>query len=345
MASRTVAKSAIPITNPNAAIPIKPPTDANGNGSVKDDKSVVSSAASEGSPGTAATTEDHPSSTVGPIQEQTRPSATKAPENTWNSLDMGGINIKNIPPNSGLFAFTFLTNLYLNHNQLNRVPPQIAKLRHLELLDLSGNHLSTLPTELGMLTELKELYVFDNQLSTIPHQLGTLHQLQTLGVEGNPLEEQLKKMIQNDGTPAVISYLRDTCPVPDPPPPRVFRSLISPAEREAMENDPNVETLTALCFNVLCERAATERLYGYTPSWALTWEYRKDLIMNEITRYDADFLCLQEVDIAQYEDFFVPLLAEQGYEGVYWPKSRHKTMSGSDRRMVDGCASFFKASK
>ena len=258
---------------------------------------------------------------------------------------MGGVNIKNLPPTSGLFTFTFLVNLYLNHNALSTVPGEIAKLKHLELLDLSGNSLTSVPGELGMLTRLKELYLFDNHIITLPPDLGTLHQLQTIGVEGNPLEPSLKSIVQKDGTRALISYLRDSCPVPSPPPERVWKNLVSPAERDAMASDPHVETFSVLAYNILCEKAATERMYGYTPSWALSWEYRKELILTEIMNYEADFLCLQEVDIAQYEDYFIQHLKGQDYEGVYWPKSRYKTMAESDRRQVDGCATFYKASK
>ncbi|KAJ3510217.1 hypothetical protein NLJ89_g4809 [Agrocybe chaxingu] len=274
-----------------------------------------------------------------------RPTAIKPPENTWTSLDMGGLNIKNLPSSSGLFSFTFLINLYLNHNALTSVPPEISKLRHLELLDLSGNNLSTVPPELGMLTQLKEFYLFDNNLSTIPPQFGTLHQLQTLGVEGNPLDPHLKSIIQKDGTPALISYLRDNCPVENEPPERVWKYLISPQEQEMLAQDPNVETFSVLCYNILCEKYATEKLYGYTPSWALAWSYRKGRIMEELLKYDADFLCLQEVDIAQFEDYFAVSLAKKGYEGVFWPKSRYKTMNETDRRLVDGCATFYKADK
>ena len=258
---------------------------------------------------------------------------------------MGGVSIKNLPATSGLFTFTFLINLYLNHNALSSVPPEISKLRHLELLDISGNSLSTLPPEMGMLTQLKELYVFDNHLTVIPPELGSLHQLQTLGVEGNPLDATLKAIIQKDGTPALISYLRDNCPIPPAPPLRELKILLTEPEQEALAADPNAETFRVLCYNILCERCATERLYGYTPSWALAWEYRKELILTEIINSDADFLCLQEVDIAAYEDYFTKNLAEHGYEGVYWPKSRSRTMNEADRRQVDGCATFYKADR
>jgi CCR4-NOT transcription complex subunit 6 len=258
---------------------------------------------------------------------------------------MGGVQIKHLPPTSGLFSFTFLINLYLNHNALTAIPPEIARLRHLELLDLSGNSLQTLPPEMGMLTKLKELYLFDNHIATIPPELGTLHQLQTLGIEGNPLEPSLKAMVQKEGTPALISYLRDSCPIPAPPPPRSLRDLIAPGEREALLEDPNVEVFSVLCFNILCEMYATERMYGYTPSWALEWSYRRDLIMAELLKHQADFLCLQEVQTAQYEEYFVPKLGGAGYEGVYYPKSRYKTMNEADRRLVDGCAIFFDKSK
>lgn len=336
MASRTVAKSAIPITNPNLVKPPPQPvasTETNG-------KDATESAQS--SP--INTPVNHPSSTVAPVAEAPRPSATKPPENTWTSLDMGGLNIKNIPSTSGLFTFTFLLNLYLNHNSLASVPPEISKLRHLELLDLSGNNLSSLPPELGMLTQLKELYLFDNNLTSIPPQFGTLHQLQTIGVEGNPLDPNLKGIVQKDGTHAFICYLRDNCPVENLPE-RLWTDLISPQEQELIAQDPSVETFRILCFNVLCERYATERMYGYTPSWALPWSYRKTKIMEQLLKYDCDFLCIQEVDTKQYEEFFTVELGKKGYEGAYWPKSRHRTMNDIDRRQVDGCATFYKADK
>ena len=340
MASRTITKSTILITNPNLIKPL-----AEINGLIKDsDASSETPDASDSSPGSVGAV-NHPSSTVAPIAEAPRPIDIRPPDSTWSSLDMGGVNIKNIPSSSGLFSFTFLINLYLNHNALSSIPPEISKLRHLVLLDLSGNNLTSLAPEIGMLTQLKELYLFDNHITTIPPEFGSLHQLQTLGIEGNPLDTSLKVIVQKDGTPALISFLRDSCPMPPGPAPRVWRDLLSQPEREALVADPNAETFSVLCYNILCEKAATERMYGYTPSWALSWDYRKELILNELMSHNADFLCLQEVDIAQYEDYFMPHLAAHDYEGVYWPKSRYKTMNETDRRLVDGCATFYRASK
>ena len=342
MASRVVTKSAIPITNPNL---VKPPIDTTSNGTKDSSSSSASTPDTQDTSPGGAHAANHPSSTVGPVAEAPRPKDLKRPESSWYSLDMGGVNIKNLPSNSGLFSFTFLINLYLNHNTLSSVPPEISKLRHLELLDLSGNNLTSLPPELGMLTQLKELYIFDNHLTTLPMELGSLHQLQTMGIEGNPLDAQLKALLQKEGTAALVSFLRDSCPVPAPPPERAWRQLLSPADRDVLANDANAEVFSVLCYNILCERCATERLYGYTPSWALSWDYRKNLILTEVMGYDADFLCLQEVDIGQYEDYFVKHLSTQGYEGVYWPKSRYKTMNEADRRLVDGCATFYRSAK
>ncbi|KIY62013.1 hypothetical protein CYLTODRAFT_384144 [Cylindrobasidium torrendii FP15055 ss-10] len=302
MAARNVSKSAIPITNPN-----KPPEDS--------------------------MLENHPSSTVAPIAQVSRPTA----ESNWSSLDMGGVNIKTLPATSGLFSFTFLVNLFLNHNALEVIPPQIAQLRHLELLDISGNHLTHLPPELGMVTSLKELYLFDNNISTIPAQWGTLHQLQTLGIEGNPLDTNIKTMIQREGTPYAIAYLRDTCETPAIPRQRQWQVLET--------GSPAGETFNVLCYNVLCERAGTPRMYGYTPQWALLWDYRKQLILAEIQANPADFICLQEVDLGQYEEFFTKHLGEHGYKSVHYQKARAKNMSEEDRKLVDGCATFYNANR
>lgn len=333
--------NAIPIQNPNnKGITITSPKPEAAKKAFNEETAAAADSSSA-----APSTPTHPSSSNAP-SEVPRPTADKPPENTWTSLDMGGVNIKNLPANSGLFSFTYLIHLYLNHNALTTVPPEIAKLRHLEVLDLSGNALANLPPELGLLVQLKELFLFDNHLTTLPPELGCLHHLQTLGIEGNPLDANLKSIIQKEGTSALVCYLRDNGLNTPPPPPRQWKNLLTGPEREAITADPHAETFSILSYNILCERYATERLYGYTPNWALAWTYRRNAITKEILAHDTDIICLQEVDIAQYEDHFVKTLGEHGYAGVFFPKHRARLMStDTERRSVDGCATFYKNSR
>ena len=48
-----------------------------------------------------------------------------------------------------------------------------------------------------------------------------------------------------------------------------------------------------MCYNVLCDKYATRQLYGYCPSWALNWDYRKKAIIQEILSCNADIISLQ----------------------------------------------------
>ncbi len=50
-----------------------------------------------------------------------------------------------------------------------------------------------------------------------------------------------------------------------------------------------------MSYNVLCERYATRPLYGYCPSWALSWEYRKQAILKELTDSAPDIIALQVI--------------------------------------------------
>lgn len=70
----------------------------------------------------------------------------------WNALEITG-TIRNLSPH--LFNLHFLTSLYLNDNQLSRVPPEICKLTNLLTLDLSSNKLRSLPVELSDLVALR----------------------------------------------------------------------------------------------------------------------------------------------------------------------------------------------
>ena len=54
----------------------------------------------------------------------------------------------------------------------------------------------------------------------------------------------------------------------------------------------------------------------------------------------------QEVETEQYHSMFYPELAQQGYDGIFLPKSRVRTMNlDKEKKAVDGCAIFFRKSK
>lgn len=127
---------------------------------------------------------------------------------SWNALDLGGQNLKLV--SAALFRYKFLTKLYLGNNRLSVLPPAIGKLRHLNELDLSLNEIRELPPEIGMLSHLTELKLFDNQLETLPSELGMLYQLRILGIEGNPLDEDLKNIIVEEGTQELVKFLRES---------------------------------------------------------------------------------------------------------------------------------------
>lgn len=108
---------------------------------------------------------------------------------------------------------------------------------------------------------------------------------------------------------------------------------------------PSYEKFQVVSFNILCKLAATPAQFGYTPSRALDWDYRKDVILEEIRTRNADIVCLQEMDSDNYHNLFRESLARCGYKGVFWPRGKSKTMSTEQIKQVDGCATFIKDSR
>eukprot|EP00479_Gromia_sphaerica_P010633 TRINITY_DN494_c0_g1_i1.p1 TRINITY_DN494_c0_g1~~TRINITY_DN494_c0_g1_i1.p1 ORF type:complete len:217 (+),score=29.41 TRINITY_DN494_c0_g1_i1:498-1148(+) len=93
-------------------------------------------------------------------------------------------------------------------------------------------------------------------------------------------------------------------------------------------------------YNVLAEIYATQQLYPYCPLRALSWSYRRNNILREILTYNADIICLQEVQANHYDNFFLPELARHDYEGIFKKKTRDNQIERP--RRVDGCAIFYK---
>ena len=126
--------------------------------------------------------------------------------------------------------------------------------------------------------------------------------------------------------------------MPSPPPDR--RVLVNPMPLP--QNVLGNERIRVVTYNLLASIYATQVQYPYCPSWALSWNFRKGQILRELAGYDADVLCLQEVQADHFESFLYPQLSALGYEGLYKQKTREAL---GPRGRIDGCALFFKLSK
>lgn len=256
----------------------------------------------------------------------------------WTELEVHG-RIKNI--STGLFEMRHLTALFLGNNQLQVIPSGISQLCNLTLLDLSHNKIRNLPKEIGDMISLCHLYLNSNQLRVLPYELGKLFRLQTFALAHNPLSPEISKIYQDlNGDKKLLLYLLDHLALNIIPPPE--RSWIAARN---IDPDKPIATFTILCYNVLCDKYATSNLYSYCPQWALNWECRKEYILKEIFNYSADIITLQEVETEQFKTLFLPKLEVEGYSGVFYPKSRSKTMNEEEKKYVDGCAIFWKKDK
>ncbi|KAK9334101.1 Endonuclease/exonuclease/phosphatase [Lipomyces starkeyi] len=256
----------------------------------------------------------------------------------WAALDLGGQGIRNL--NLALFNYQFLDKLYINHNRLTSLPGAICKLGQLTILDVSGNLLMALPSEIGLMKNLRMFLIIDNNIQNLPPEMGMLYRLEVLGIEGNPLPDSIKNLMAKEGTRGVIGELRDNGPVPVPPSPRDWIVL---EDKESEKDSAEEGIFSVVSYNILHDRYT--RVYGYTPAWALQWEFRRESVRQEIISYDADIMCLQEIDLATVEDFLsLPEFSQKEYTAFHWPKSRAKTMNEAERKKVDGCAIFYKES-
>jgi len=116
------------------------------------------------------------------------------------------------------------------------------------------------------------------------------------------------------------------------------------AERNANENETEFSTLT---YNILADsiRSTMEN----TLNTQIPYSLRNLFILDEIKKYDADIICLQEVEAQLYRQLYAPQLDILGYEGYFQVKVFDRdhfeaTKEWSESR-TDGCATFWKKDK
>ncbi|KAL7138626.1 hypothetical protein ABFS83_10G176500 [Erythranthe nasuta] len=128
-------------------------------------------------------------------------------------------------------------------------------------------------------------------------------------------------------------------PAPSPTPRRMI-SVSGPGLESRISSGV---TFSVLSYNILSDAYAKAEIYGYCPSWALSWAYRKQNLLREIVGYHADIVCLQEVQSDHFGDFFSPEMEKHGYQAIF----KKKTMKafGGNMKTIDGCATFFRRDK
>ncbi|XP_023221224.1 2',5'-phosphodiesterase 12-like [Centruroides sculpturatus] len=106
------------------------------------------------------------------------------------------------------------------------------------------------------------------------------------------------------------------------------------------QNRVHKDSFRCVSYNLLADRYADSDfsrtvLFPYCPPYALDIDYRKQLFMKEIAGYNADILCLQEVDNSIFTNDLVPILKEF-YQGNFSQKGENVT---------EGVAIFYHISK
>ncbi|KAJ2953565.1 hypothetical protein O0L34_g1166 [Tuta absoluta] len=98
------------------------------------------------------------------------------------------------------------------------------------------------------------------------------------------------------------------------------------------------KSFRCMSYNILadlyCDSDYTRTvLHPYCPPYALHIDYRKQLILKELVGYNADIMCLQEVDRKIFNHCLQPVLEAEGMSGCFFNKGKE---------VAEGLACFYR---
>ncbi|XP_075639811.1 carbon catabolite repressor protein 4 homolog 1-like [Castanea sativa] len=146
------------------------------------------------------------------------------------------------------------------------------------------------------------------------------------------------------GTRLSLDNIVVTDPVIKPSrPPRKMIHLRNTLNSNLKAQSSNDVVFSVLTYNILADSLSINAL-EYCPRWALAWEYRQEILLEEIIKYDADILCLQEVQCDHFENFFEPELKKLGYSVMYKKRTGSGLFLGETEKSTNhGCATFYQS--
>ncbi|XP_060528637.1 leucine-rich repeat-containing protein 40-like [Cylas formicarius] len=131
---------------------------------------------------------------------------------TLKFLDLSNNQLSSLPSN--LSELVSLRELVLFNNRFTKIPECVYPMAGLEILMFNDNSLDEINIDgLTKLTRLAVLNLSNNNINYVPPQLGNMKQIKSLELKGNPFR-QPRYAILEQGTEAILSYLRDKIPTP-----------------------------------------------------------------------------------------------------------------------------------
>ncbi|XP_067936205.1 2',5'-phosphodiesterase 12-like isoform X2 [Watersipora subatra] len=93
--------------------------------------------------------------------------------------------------------------------------------------------------------------------------------------------------------------------------------------------DTSVNNCRVVSYNLLAHtytdtEFSRKELFSHCPVGYLEYDYRKSLIAKELLGYNADVICLQEVDNSQFSNYYQPLFRFHGYSSFLCSKRHYK---------------------
>eukprot|EP00471_Norrisiella_sphaerica_P005424 CAMPEP_0184482222 /NCGR_PEP_ID=MMETSP0113_2-20130426/3793_1 /TAXON_ID=91329 /ORGANISM="Norrisiella sphaerica, Strain BC52" /LENGTH=959 /DNA_ID=CAMNT_0026861829 /DNA_START=124 /DNA_END=3003 /DNA_ORIENTATION=- len=127
-----------------------------------------------------------------------------------------------------------------------------------------------------------------------------------------------------------VDFSSPVIPHPTTPSPRPWKHNKHINRSESI--DHRMGKFRVLTWNTLADAATRNGFKDKCPGWALQWPYRKDNLLKHIRAFDADVICMQEVDKKHWNSHWKQCFQMLGYEGEYAGSSTY------------GCAMFYRTS-
>lgn len=113
------------------------------------------------------------------------------------ACDLSSNVIKKIPPKFAL-KFSLITTLNLSHNQMAKLPDELADLSSLQVLNISHNSFISLPSVVFKMQKLRDLRANNNQIIEVDSdEVIASDSLEVVDLRDNPLTPMCHNYLKN----------------------------------------------------------------------------------------------------------------------------------------------------